>query len=572
MKSSIARCAGLLLPSLIACQFAHAQGSASQVAASQGAAASESSPASSTAASCDPYQNIGCLDSYLGDGFFPRLWNYYRLEWQQPAAPSDPNAPPARRADFPPQAQSTPPMPFTEWPYGGATPLGVTRTGSVDSPLMNAISDTSLGQWMQSNGLQVYGWVDVGANLSTSSQKPGGNAPAAYLYTPNTVQLDQAVIYLDRFPDTVQTDHIDWGMRLSAIYGENYRYTTSYGLGSNQLLKDNKVYGYDFPMFYGELYIPQVANGLILRAGRFISIPDIEAQLAPNNYMYTHSMAYTFDNYTNTGVMASVAATHNLTLQLGLVAGTEATLPHLTASETNPYPNVAGTGPGQTGYNPLYPYSTFKKDPGARPSLSACVRYDTTDGRSDINICADAINNGEYGYNNLQWFGFTAYHSFNDHWHISYEAYNLYQRDVPNALNSDVQTIYANGGAPFSAHFMPYNAPDLAICSNAQVLKCRASVLASVAYLNYSPNPLDNFSIRPEWYWDEQGQRTGVKTHYVDLGLGWQHWFSPQIEVRPEIAYYRSLDAPAFNGNANAGIAPNKSHEMILSGDLIWHF
>ena len=545
-----------------------------QPAAAQTATDAMTAPAAATAnpTPCDPYQNFKCLNDYLGTGFFTRLSNYYRLEWQQSAAPADPEALPGRRSEFPPQAEPTPPMPFNDWPYGGTTPLGVTRTGSVDSPLMNAISDTSFGAWMQRNGLQLYGWVDVGANLSTSSQKPGGNAPAAYAYTPNTVQLDQAVVYLERFPDTVQTDHIDWGMRVSAIYGENYRYTTSYGLGSNQLLKDNKVYGYDLPMFYGELYIPQVAEGMMLRIGRFISIPDIEAQLAPNNYMYTHSMAYSFDNYTNTGVMASVAATHNLTLQLGLVGGTEATLPHLTEREANPYPNVAGSTPGQAGYNPLFPYSTFKKDPGARPSLSACVRYDSNDGLSDINVCADAINNGEYGYNNLQWFGFTAYHSFNEHWHISYEAYDLYQRDVPNALNSDVQTIYANGGSPFSSHFMPYNAPDLAICSNSQVLKCRASALASVAYLNYSPDPLNNFSIRPEWYWDEQGQRTGVKTHYIDLGLGWQHWLSPQVEVRPEVAYYRSLDAPAFNGNANAGIAPNKSHEVILSGDLIWHF
>jgi hypothetical protein len=30
--------------------------------------------------------------------------------------------------------------------------------------------------------------------------------------------------------------------------------------------------------------------------------------------------------------------------------------------------------------------------------------------------------------------------------------------------------------------------------------------------------------------------------------------------------------APAFNGNSNAGIAPNKSHETILSGDIIFHF
>ena len=130
-------------------------------------------------------------------------------------------------------------MPFTEWPYGGTTPLGVTRPNSIDSPLMEAIADTSIGKWMGDNNLQLYGWIDVGANISSSTTKPGGNAPAAYLYTPNTFQLDQAVLYLDRFPDTVQKDHVDWGLRLSAIYGENYRYTTAYGLDSGQLLNAN---------------------------------------------------------------------------------------------------------------------------------------------------------------------------------------------------------------------------------------------------------------------------------------------------------------------------------------------
>ena len=100
--------------------------------------------------------------------------------------------------------------------------------------------------------VQFYGWVDAGGNISSSTVK-GGNAPGAYDYNPNTAQLDQAVIYLERTPDTVQTDHIDWGFRLSAIYGENYRYTTSYGLASYQLLKHNDNYGYDFPMVYAEL-------------------------------------------------------------------------------------------------------------------------------------------------------------------------------------------------------------------------------------------------------------------------------------------------------------------------------
>ncbi|MBV8605506.1 MAG: outer membrane beta-barrel protein [Pelomonas sp.] len=521
---------------------------------------------------CDPYKNYACLDDYLGSGFWHRIASYYQLEMGQSGSPADPNAPAARRDDFPPAAQSTSPMPFTEWPYGGTTSLGVTRPNSVDSPLMTALADTGLGKWMGDHDLQLYGWVNVGGNLSTSTVKPGGNAPAAYLYTPNTVQLDQAVLYLDRFPDTVQKDHIDWGLRLSAIYGVDYRYTTAYGIESNQLLKNNKTMGYDFPMVYGELYIPQVAQGLMLRVGRYISLPDIEAQLAPNNYMYTHSMTYTFDNYTNTGIQSSLAVDKNWILQLGLSVGTEAAPNHLNQTETNPYPNVSGSVSGQPGYNPLYPGKTFKVDPGSMPTLTLCARWDSDDGRTDVNACANDVNKGTYGYNNLQWFGLTAYHQFNDRWHLSWEAYHLYQNKVPNALNSDVQTIYANGGSPFASQFMPYNAPNLATCSNATVLTCRAGATGTVAYLNYSPNPLDNFSIRPELFWDPQGQRTGVVAHFANLAFGWQHWFSPQIEVRPELAYYHSFGANAFNGNSNAGVAPNKSSELILSGDVIFHF
>src|ERR1700755_2919899 len=86
----------------------------------------------------DPYKNYSCLDAYLGTDFLSRFINYYRLEWGHEAAPSDPKAPPGRRDYWPAPPQSVPPMPFTEWPYGGTTALGVTRTSSVDSPLMAA--------------------------------------------------------------------------------------------------------------------------------------------------------------------------------------------------------------------------------------------------------------------------------------------------------------------------------------------------------------------------------------------------------------------------------------------------
>jgi hypothetical protein len=495
----------------------------------------------------------------FGTGVFQRFWNYQKWEWGQAGPPSDPTAPPSRRAELPPQPESSPPMPFTEWPYGGTTNLGTNRAASIDSPLMVAIAPTGLGKWMASQNIQMYGWVDVGGNISTS-HVTGGNAPAAYDYNPNTVQLDQLVLYVERTPDTVQKDHIDWGFRLSGIYGTDYRYTTSFGLWSYQLLKHNHSMGYDAPMVYGEIFIPQVGQGLLIRVGRYISLPDIEAQLAPNNYMYSHSITYTFDNYTNTGVQATLAATKNIILQFGVSVGSDTALWNAGATVTNPYPN------------PLYPGTTFKRDPGAVPSYTGCARFQSNSAKDNIYLCADAINGGQWGYNNLQWYGLTYYHKFNDQWHISIESYNLHENGVPNLNNPVAAAALANGGTPFTTGQFLKNAPGAAYCNDAATLKCTASAQSALFYLNYQPKPLDNFSLRGEYYDDEQGQRTGVKTRYAEFAVGWQHWLSPQIELRPEVAFYDSIDAPAFNGNSNRGIAPNRNYQLVASGDIIAHF
>jgi hypothetical protein len=329
---------------------------------------------------CDPYLDYKCLDPYLGDDFFTRFIRYYQLEWGKGVAPSDPSAPPGRRSDsaWPPTPEAAPPMPFTEWPYGGTQNIGVTRPNSVDSPLMVALGNTQLGHAMSDAHIQVYGWVAPAGNLSSNTVKPAGNAPAAYDYTPNSVQLDQAVIYVERLADTVQNDHFDWGFRLSALYGVDYRYTTAYGLFSYQLLNHNQVNGFDFPMVYTDLYFP-VFQGMDVRIGRFISVPDIEAQLAPNNYTYVHSLTYTFDNYTNTGLEVTTALTKNWILQLGLTVGSD-TMPW------NAGARIANQMPG----NVLYPDASMLKDPGAVPSGTFGIRWTSDDGRDDLNFVMDA--------------------------------------------------------------------------------------------------------------------------------------------------------------------------------------
>jgi hypothetical protein len=147
----------------------------------------------------------------------------------------------------------------------------------------------------------------------------------------------------------------------------------------------------------------------------------------------------------------------------------------------------------------------------------------------------------------------------------------LHQRNVANINNPVAAAAIANGGTPFSPQYMQFNAPNGAQCGPSS-LTCTARAIGTVAYINYQFSPLDNISFRPEFYNDEEGQRTGVKTRYVNFGVGWQHWLSPQIEFRPEVDIDYAIDRNAFNGDANAGIAPNKHYTALAAVDAIVHF
>ncbi len=325
-------------------------------------------------------------------------------------------------------------------------------------------------------------------------------------------------------------------------------------------------------MYYGEVYIPQVMEGLLVRFGRYISLPDIEAQLAPNNYMYSHSMTYVIDGYTNQGAVATLQVTKDFMVQAGLSVGTD--------SEFQNARNVRYAAiPGGVLYQPVpgvfatttaQPAYSGQADPGIKPSFVACGRYQTPDAYDNIYLCANGVNTGTFGYNNQQWYGGSFYHKFNEDWHIAIESWHMHEDNVPNLLSPLVTTV-AN---PF---YYMVNGPNLAQCSNPLQATCTAREWSVVTYLNYKFTPLDNISWRMEYFNDITGQRTGIKTSYFNYALGWQHWFSPTVEVRPEVAFYNSLKAPAFEQNppllqTSPTTIGTKSHIAIMSADLIWHF
>ena len=140
---------------------------------------------------------------------------------------------------------------------------------------------------------------------------------------------------------------------------------------------------------------------------------------------------------------------------------------------------------------------------------------------------------------------------------------------MPNLKNPTVQALNAlqpgDYGTPFGFPYITRNAPNEARCSNATVVRCNTFAIGNVAYLSYSPDPLNNISFRPEIYYDPQGQRTATAATYWVFSLGWQHWFSPQVEIRPEFGYYHSNGANAFNNGT-------RNYTVFGASDLIWHF
>jgi hypothetical protein len=436
--------------------------------------------------------------------FIFRLADAYKEDWR-PTQPAGPD--PVRRGY--PAPLDSPPFPGIDFSVGGTPVIGAPDTQSY--MLMQAINQNR-------SRIKVYGWLTGGFNVSTSDKGDGANVPEGYDLNPNRVTPDQEVLYIERLPNSVQTSHFDWGFRLAQLYGQDYRYTIAKGIFSQQLLARNREYGYDPLMLYVDLYFPHVAKGMNIRIGRYVSLPDIEAQLAPNNYTYSHSILYSIDPFTQTGIVASTKLSDHWLLQTGLSGG-----------------------------NDVAPWVS-----DAQLTGTVCVDYTWREGSSALYTCANSFNKGKYAYNNLQSYFETFYHKFNAKWHTDTEYWYMYQRDVPNIAGNVANPVPTELGA------------NGAFCHEGQ-LRCYAPETAIVNYLEFQKDKKNYISIRNEYVDDIRGQRTGYQAKYSEHLIGYGHWIGSTILFRPEIRLEHSYDAKAYD-------LGTKTTQFTAAGDITYHF
>ncbi|AXC10477.1 Protein of unknown function DUF1597 [Acidisarcina polymorpha] len=371
-------------------------------------------------------------------------------------------------------------------------------------PLMSAINGAM-------SRTKLYGWIEPTLNFSTSTNS---NAPEANDVYPDRFEMGQLVLYTERLPDTVQREHTDWGYHLTALYGTDYRFTTAKGYGSSQWVNDHHQYGFDPTLEYVDIYVPRVGQGMNLRIGRFISVPGIEAQLAPNNYIFSHSLLYAIDPFTDTGLMATVKLSDRWLAQLGITGSHDVAL--------------------------------WTAD--AKPSGTACVSYTTGSVNDNYYLCANGINDAKYAYNNLQQYDATWYHKFSKTVHMASETWYMYQRDVPSV----------------SASIAPESGTNGAYCAFGEQ-RCTAPEYAAVNFLQKELSMHDYVSFRSDFLDDKKGQRTGYATKYSENTIMWGHWVGSTIQIRPGIRFERAWDRKAYDNG-------RRQNQFTAASDLIFHF
>jgi hypothetical protein len=397
-------------------------------------------------------------------------------------------------------------------------------------------------------GNRIYGWIDGGTEITTSH---ASNFPLSYNDVPGSPQLDQAVIRFDKEPDTVQQSHFDWGYRFTSLYGVDYRYTTMQGVLSNQLLLRNQTNGYDPVEDYLVGYFPHIGQGTTVQLGRYISPPDIEANLAPQNFLYTHSVMFTFDCYTQMGVLATTMLSKYWTLVYGISGGTDTALwdgsahipTGLLLARWVSHANRDSVFFGVDAINPSAKFKTWTKG-------------------TYIDAETGQVLPLTWGHDNLQQFNATWTHAFNPAFQNQFEAYYLYSLNayVGGTINNyNVATAgppyLGAGGGPGA--FLP----GLSIA------------VGLVDYLEAKLGPTTFGSLRLDYLNDPRGWRSGFSTAYSSFTLGvTQHFgtgpqFDSAWELRPEFRLenaYRPGITPYDNGT--------KSHQTSVGIDAIFFY
>jgi hypothetical protein len=90
----------------------------------------------------------------------------------------------------------------------------------------------------------------------------------------------------------------------------------------------------------------------------------------------------------------------------------------------------------------------------------------------------------------------------------------------------------------------------------------KADSVTTVNYTNFLLSSTNYITVRNDFLDDIKGQRTGFETLYTEHTVGWAHYFSNNLIIRPEVRYERSWQTPAYDNGT-------RKNQFTVAADMI---
>lgn len=244
------------------------------------------------------------------------------------ASPSD-AATPGTTAAAPATASTTAPDCTTPGcTAAGCTAAGCTTPGCTSAPCDCAMECPEPEEpWRlfshcneNCHGINFRGWVNGGIMGNSDSPNSRFNGPVTFYDRAGEGQLSQVYFVAEKALDTACG--CDWGFRVDALYGSDYRFNISRGLSAEDNFtgrwNSSRFYGFDIPQAYVEVGYEDWS----VKVGHFYTIIGYEVVTAPDNFFMTHAYTMQYgEPFTHTGILVTKKVNDQLSLMGGITNG-----------------------------------------------------------------------------------------------------------------------------------------------------------------------------------------------------------------------------------------------------------
>ncbi|HEY6565301.1 MAG TPA: outer membrane beta-barrel protein [Pirellulaceae bacterium] len=189
--------------------------------------------------------------------------------------------------------------------------------------LMRSLQGSFVGWQLDSRRIEILGWTEGSYTASSASDQ---NLPLGLNYLANEFALQQNWLRIDR-PVDPEGQAMHCGFRSDWILpGTDYRFTLPRGLWNGQLSANDgqpALYGVDAVQFYGEVFVPRVAEGMTVKVGRFFLPYGVETTEAITTPLASRSYGFIYNPFTQFGLLTTTKLNEAWSVVWGLSAGND---------------------------------------------------------------------------------------------------------------------------------------------------------------------------------------------------------------------------------------------------------